>query len=203
MIDREPDLEVCGEADSRATALTAFQESAPDLAIVDLGLRDSDGLDLVKDIRSLDPDMSILVCSAQDESLYAERVVRCGASGFISKQEPVTKVLEAMRKVLNGELYWSNEVAQSMATSAARGRSACNRWPDECLSEREMQVFELIGAGTGTPRIAAMLNIDASTVETYRVRIKEKMNLKDADDLLRAAIRWHVACAVGKHHTPV
>jgi len=202
MIDREPDLQVCGEAESRDAALAAFQESRPDLAIIDLGLKDSDGLELVKDIRRLNSATSILVCSAQDEILYAERVVRCGAGGFISKQEPVSKVLEAIRKVLNGDVYWSTEVAQKVASSVARGRPACSRWPDECLSEREMQVFELIGAGTGTPRIAGMLCIDASTVETYRVRIKEKLDLKDADDLLQAAIRWHVARAVGKHQAP-
>jgi DNA-binding NarL/FixJ family response regulator len=203
MIDREPDLEVCGEAESCETALEAFQTASPDLAIVDLGLKDSDGLDLVKEIHRLNPHACILVCSAQDEMVYAERVVRSGASGFISKQEPVARVLEAMRKVLDGEVYWSSQVARDVASSAARGRSGCSRWPDECLSERELQVFELIGAGTGTPRIAGMLQIDLSTVETYRGRIKQKLDLKDADDLLKAAIRWHVARAVGKHHTSI
>jgi len=202
VISRETDLEVCGEAESGDAALALFEETHPDLAIVDVGLKDSDGLDLIKDIRGRHPEARILVCSAQDETVYAPRALRRGANGYISKLEPVSKVMEAMRQVLKGEAYWSSQVAQILASSVARGRSMANCWPDECLSERELQVFELIGAGTGTPRIAALLQIDASTVETYRARVKEKMNLKDADDLLQAAIRWHVAQAVGRRHTP-
>jgi DNA-binding NarL/FixJ family response regulator len=195
-ISREPGLEVCGEAQDRAGALAAIKASRPDLAIVDLGLKNSDGLGLIKDIHDLHPGMLTLVLSMHDESLYAERAIRAGASGYISKQEAPAKIMEAVRKILAGEIYWSERVAAQVATKAARSVRGANGSPVELLSERELQVFELIGSGISTSAVAATLHIGVSTVESYRTRIKEKMNLGDARQVLRAAIRWSAAKGV-------
>jgi len=195
---QEPDLLVCGEADDRETALAAIASSSPDLAIVDLRLRQSDGLQLVKDIRDRYPAVLSLVLSTNDEMVYAERAVRMGASGYISKRNAPTEIIKAVRKVLSGEIYWSEKVAAQVASSVARPGLGARNWPGECLSERELEVFELIGVGTSTAEIASVLHIDISTVETYRSRIKLKMKLNDADELLKRAIQWTVAKAWGE-----
>ncbi|MGO8674300.1 MAG: response regulator [Limisphaerales bacterium] len=190
---REPDLAVCGEAEDRDGTLAAIEASRPDLAIVDLGLKNSDGIRLIQDIHDRYPKMVMLVLSMHDELLYAERAIRAGANGYISKQEAPSKIMQAVRTVLSGEIYWGEKVAAQVASKVARSARHPNNLPDNVLSERELQVFELIGSGAPTTGIAAMLHIDVSTVETYRTRIKEKMNLKDAGELLQAAIRWNVA----------
>jgi DNA-binding NarL/FixJ family response regulator len=192
-ISREPDLTVCGEAEDRDGTLTAIEASGPDLAIVDVGLKNSNGIGLIKDIHDRHPRMLTLVLSMHDESLYAERAVRAGASGYISKQEAPAKIMEAVRKILAGEIYWSERVAAQVASKVAHSVRGASGSPVDLLSERELQVFELIGSGASTSAIAAMLHIDASTVETYRARIKEKMDLRNAGELLQAAIRWSVA----------
>lgn len=189
IIQRQTDLEVCGEAEDRNQALELSATAKPHLIIIDLTLKSSHGLELVKDIRSLYPKMRILVLSMHDEMLQAERVIRAGAQGYISKQEPPMKILLAIRRVLRGEIYWSEKAAALVASKVASSRSntICSV---ENLTDREMQVFELIGTGRSTRQIASALHIDVSTVETYRARIKEKMNLKDGPELLRYAIRW-------------
>jgi len=189
----EGDLAVCGEAEDRQGTLAAIEASRPDLAIVDVGLKNSDGIALIKDLHDLHPQMPTLVLSMHDESLYAERAIRAGASGYISKQEAAAKIIEAVRKILAGEIYWSEKVAAQVASKVARSVRGADSPPSDLLSERELQVFELIGSGASTSGIAAMLRIDVSTVETYRTRIKEKMDLRDAGKLLQAAIRWTVA----------
>jgi DNA-binding NarL/FixJ family response regulator len=193
LIAREADMAVCGEAEDRQGTLAAIEASRPDLAIVDVGLKNSDGIALIKDLHDLHPQMPTLVLSMHDESLYAERAIRAGASGYISKQEASTKIIEVVRKILAGEIYWSERVAARVASKAARSVRGADGSPADLLSERELEVFELIGSGASTSGIAAMLCIDVSTVETYRARIKEKMNLGDAGKLLQAAIRWTVA----------
>jgi DNA-binding NarL/FixJ family response regulator len=192
-LSREPDLAVCGEAEDRDGTLAAIEAGRPDLAIVDLGLKNSDGIRLIQDIHERYPRMLMLVLSMHDESLYAERAIRAGASGYISKQEAPPKIMQAVRTVLSGEIYWGEKVAAQVASKVARSARRPNNLPPNVLSERELQVFELIGSGASTAAIAAVLHIDVSTVETYRTRIKEKMNLKDAGELLQAAIRWNVA----------
>jgi len=191
-IAREPDLVVCGEAENRETALAAIASLKPALAIVDLGLKQSDGLQLIKDIRDRFPKVLTLVLSMHDEMVYAERAVRVGASGYISKRDATTRVMEAVRKVLGGEIYWSEKVAAQVASKVARPGRSVRDWPGDCLSERELEIFELIGVGTSTSQIASALHIDVSTVETYRARIKEKLHLKNADQLLQRAIQWNV-----------
>jgi DNA-binding NarL/FixJ family response regulator len=185
----ERDLEVCGEADDRDTALKGIAAASPDLAIVDLRLRTSDGLDLIRDLRDHHPKVISLVLSMQEESVIAERVVRAGARGYVSKQEPPKKILEAVRKVLGGEIYWSEKAAAQIASKIALPSSANGSAVDK-LSERELQVFEMVGSGRSTNQIAESLHIDVSTVETYRARIKDKLGLKDGSELLQKAIRW-------------
>jgi DNA-binding NarL/FixJ family response regulator len=186
---QERDMEVCGEADDKDAALKGIAAAEPDLAIVDLRLRTSDGLELIRDLRDQHPKVLSLVLSMQDESMTAERAVRAGARGYISKQEAPSKIMEAVRKVLGGEIYWSEKAAAHIASKIASPSPASNSITDQ-LSEREVQVFELIGLGRSTNQIAETLHIDVSTVETYRARIKEKLNLKDGSELLQTAIRW-------------
>jgi DNA-binding NarL/FixJ family response regulator len=194
----EGDLVVCAEAEDREGALAAIAATQPNLAIVDLGLKSSNGLELVKDIHEQHPKTLVLVLSIHDESLYAERVVRAGASGYISKQEAATKVLEAVRRILGGEIYWSERAAAQIASRVARPERAGRGGPLNRLSDRELEIFELIGSGWSTARIASQLHIDVSTVETYRARIKEKMSLNDAGELLQAAIRWNMSEAAAQ-----
>jgi DNA-binding NarL/FixJ family response regulator len=191
----ERDMEVCGEAEDKDEALKGIAEAEPDLAIVDLRLRTSDGLDLVRDLRDQHPKVLSLVLSMQDESLSAERAVRAGARGYISKQAPPGKIIEAVRKVLGGDIYWSEKAAAQVASKIASPSRPASTAAVDLLSERELQVFEHIGLGHNTNQIADSLHIDISTVETYRARIKEKLNLKSGSELLQTAIRWCMARA--------
>ena len=189
-ISRELDLKVCGEAEDRFQAMEKIAAARPDLAIVDLTLKRSHGMELIKDIHSQYPDLAILVVSMHDELLHAERVIRAGARGYITKQEATRKIMLAIRTVLNGDVYLSEKMAAKIAASAVGRPQAKSSLPMDKLSDRELCVFELIGQGLGTRQIAEQLNLDMRTVETYRARIKEKLNLKDANDLLQHAIRW-------------
>ena len=192
-LSREPDLVVCGEAEDRAGTLAAIEVSRPDLAIVDLGLKHSDGIRLIQDLHDRHPKLLTLVLSMHDESLYAERAIRAGASGYISKQEAPAKIIEAVRKIFAGKIHWSEKAAAQVASKVARSVRGAAGSPLDRLSERELQVFELIGSGASTAGIAALLHVAVSTVETRRARIKEKMDFRDAKALLQAAIRWNVA----------
>lgn len=189
LIRREADLVVCGEAEDREQALEKAAAEEPDLALVDLTLKDSHGLELIKDLLNLWPKIKILVLSMQDETFYAERVIRAGARGFISKQEMPGKILRAMRHILAGNIYWSEKAAAHVASKIAGASRPGANASVEILTDRELQVFELIGAGKSTHQIAATLHINASTVETYRARIKNKLNLKNALELHQYAIR--------------
>jgi len=183
---------VCGEASDREAGFRAITELRPELVIVDLKLKDSDGLELIKDIVARDPRTLCLVLSMHDEALHAERVVRAGACGFVSKHEGVETFMKAVRKSLAGEIYWSERAAAAVASRVARPAKA-KGLPAEHLSERELQVFESVGTGTSTFEIARLMHIDVSTVETYRARIKEKLGLKNATELLQEAIRWNMS----------
>jgi DNA-binding NarL/FixJ family response regulator len=196
-IRREKDLEVCGEAEDREQALAAAEATKPHLAIIDLTLKSSNGMELIKDLRDRHPDIHILVLSMHDETIHAERAIRAGARGYITKQEATTKVMVAIRQILNGEIYWSERAAARVASKIAGPARGMADSPVDCLTDRELQVFEMIGAGKSTRQIAASLHIDVSTVETYRARIKEKLNLKDSLALLQFAIRWQIGNAQG------
>jgi DNA-binding NarL/FixJ family response regulator len=190
IIMHESDLTVCGEAEDREQALELAAVTEPHLAIVDLTLKNSHGLELIKDLGNRWPNVKILAFSMQDEAIYAERVIRAGARGYITKQEPPGKILLAIRRILDGEIYWSEKAAARVASKVARSSRSSANFSVEGLTDREVQVFELLGAGQSTHQIAAALHINASTVETYRGRIKEKLNLKNALELLQYAIRW-------------
>src|ERR1035438_178193 len=188
VINREADLMVSGEAEDRHGAIEAILAQPPDLVIVDLKLKNSDGLELIKDIRARWPKMRMLVVSMHDESLYAERVIRAGASGYITKQEATRKILLAIRSVLTGSIYLNEKTASRLISRLMTNADQPTATPAESLADREFQVFELIGRGLNTHDIAHQLHIAVKTVETYRARIKQKLSLKDASELLQLAI---------------
>jgi DNA-binding NarL/FixJ family response regulator len=190
-VEREGDLTVCGQAESRHEALTVIRKIQPDLVIVDLTLKASSGLELIKDIRVRWPKLLMLVVSMHDESLYAERVIRAGARGYITKQQATRDILKAIRTVLAGDLYLHPNTATQIVARLTANPAAPSGQPVDLLTDREMQVFELTGHGFSTRQIAEQLHIDVKTVETYRARIKEKLKLKDFNELLQLAIRWN------------
>ncbi len=190
IIQREKDLTVCGEAEDRHEALAVATNQKPDLVIIDLTLKNSDGLELIKDIRSRWPKVLMLVVSMHDESLYAERVIRAGARGYITKQEATRKILLAIRRVLGGGIYLNEAVAGHIIGRLTARSDTAATTPAEELADRELQVFDLIGRGLDTAEIAARLHIAVKTVETYRARIKEKLQLRNSSGLRQCAISW-------------
>jgi len=193
VLGREADLVVCGEAEGRHQALELIPTTQPELAIVDLALKDSNGLELIKDIRARFPKVLVLVVSMHDEELHAERALRAGASGYLTKAEATSRVVQAVRKVLAGEVYLSDRAANSLLSRVAGRSGEASGGSVESLCDRELEVYELIGHGLSTSQIARQLHIGVSTVETYRARIKVKLNLQDAAELLQHAIRWHLS----------
>lgn len=190
MLEQEPDLRVCAEAESAGEALQALQKQKPDLAIVDISLKGTDGLELTKWIRAQDEDLPILVLSMHDESLYAERVLRAGAHGYLMKAEVGDKIIAAVRKVLAGEIYLSEKVGQSILHEVSGRGGPLDESPIRNLSDRELEVFRLIGQGHGTREIANLLHLSVKTIETYRAHIKEKLGLTSATQLVRYAAQW-------------
>jgi DNA-binding NarL/FixJ family response regulator len=193
LINREPDLTVCGDAEEASSALRQIVEIRPDLIVVDISLNGPDGLDLLKDIRSRDAKLPVLILSMLDESSYAERALRAGASGYIMKQEATERVLVAIRRILGGEIYVSDRMANRMLHRFVGGRQTEPRSPIADLTDRELEVFRLIGAGQGTRQIAEELRISVKTVESYQAHIKEKLSLRSARELVQRAIQWTVA----------
>ncbi len=190
ILSRETDLYVCGEAEDRHLALEAVERKRPDLVIVDLTLKNSDGLELIKDLHSRWPKLLMLVVSMHDESLYAERVIRAGARGYITKQEATRSILQAVRRVLSGNIYLNEAIATHLISRLVARPGGVGATPAELLGDRELQVFELTGRGLNTRQIAERLHIGVKTAETYRARIREKLKLKDPTDLLQLAISW-------------
>jgi DNA-binding NarL/FixJ family response regulator len=187
LISQESDLQVVGEADGARTAIEVLERVAPDAVIVDLMLKDSSGIDLIKDIKAKSPEARILVVSMHDEAVYAERALRAGAHGYIMKQEATNAVLNALRKVLGGDVYVSEEVVSRMLRRMVGGRASDGI---ERLSDRELEVFQGIGQGLSVSEIADKLKVSPKTVETYRAHIKEKLGLTGATDVLRVAVSW-------------
>ncbi|MGD0259949.1 MAG: response regulator transcription factor [Verrucomicrobiota bacterium] len=190
ILNREADLTVCGEAEDRHEAIAAIRTKRPDLVIVDLTLKNSDGLELIKDIRARWPKVRMLVVSMHDESLYAERVIRAGALGYITKQEATRKILLAVRRVLAGNIYLKEGIATHIVSRLTARPGAVAATPAERLSDRELQVFDLTGSGLDSSEIAERLHLSVKTVETYRARIREKLKLEDSSELLQWAISW-------------
>lgn len=190
IINREQDLIICGDAEDRHQALQVVRTRQPDLVIVDITLKSSDGIELIRDIHARWPALLVLVVSMHDESLYAERALRAGARGYITKQEATRNILSAIRRVLSGQIYLNERIASRILSRLATPARASANTPAELLADRELQVFELTGRGLNTRQIAARLHLGVKTVETYRARIREKLDVKDPDDLLSLAISW-------------
>jgi DNA-binding NarL/FixJ family response regulator len=183
-----PDLEVCGEAGDMAEALAQIETTRPDLAIIDLSLAGGSGLDLIERIKSQDKDILMLVASMHDETLYAERVLAAGARGYINKQEAQDSIIRAIRQVLAGRVYLSQQMTDRLLSGMVDVND--EKRDIDSLSNRELQVFELIGQGVSTSRIAEQLNLSTKTIETHQAHIKKKLGLGSAHQLTQRAIRW-------------
>jgi DNA-binding NarL/FixJ family response regulator len=192
LINREADLTVCGEAEEMHAALSAIQAAKPDILILDISLNGPDGLELLKNIRITSARLPVLVLSMHDESIYAERALRAGANGYIMKQEATEKVLVALRRLLSGEIYVSDRIANNMLRHYVRGTNVSEHSSVSDLSDRELEVFRLIGEGQGTRQIAEALHLSVKTVESYQAHIKEKLSLRSARELVQHAVQWNV-----------
>jgi DNA-binding NarL/FixJ family response regulator len=190
LINNEKDLLVVGEAENAAKALTAIEVLQPDVALIDISLGGASGIELLKNIKARFPKLRVLVLSMHDESVYAHRALRAGASGYIMKQEATEMVLTALRKVLRGEVYLSESLGARMLNSLVGGRSRAPASPIEALSDRELEVFSLIGQGLGTRPITERLHLSVKTIESHRAHIKVKLNLQTATELVHHAIQW-------------
>ncbi len=190
MINREADLVICGEAEDATGAMLVLASARPDVLIVDISLNGPDGLDLLKNIRTTHPTLPVLILSMHDESIYAERALRAGANGYIMKQEATEKVLVAVRRILHGEVYVSDRIASKILKHYITGAGTLRNSSIADLSDRELEVFRLIGEGHGTRQIAEDLHISIKTVESYQAHIKEKLSLRSARELMQHAIQW-------------
>lgn len=188
VINREPDMIVCGEAENARQAVDAVQRLAPDLALVDITLPHKSGLELVKDLKAMHPALAILAISMHDESLYAERMLRAGANGYITKQQPPEELVKAIRQVLGNQVYVSKEVSESLLRRFS-GRPQLNRSPMEILTDREFGVFQLIGEGKSPTDIARQLHLSVKTVAVHNANIREKLKLKSTAQLIRFAVQ--------------
>ena len=190
LIDRDLGMSICGEADNIRDAMRLILETKPDIAIVDITLHGSSGLELLKDIKAQGLDINVLVLSMHDEELYAERALRAGAKGYITKNEASTEVIEAIRCVMKGDVYASRQMTAKLLERMTQKRSNTELAGMETLADRELEVFQMLGRGKSTREIAQTLNLGESTVETYRARIKEKLQLRSAAELYLRAGQW-------------
>jgi len=190
LIASQPDLTVCGEAATAAEALNLVDQTAPDLVVIDLKLKQSSGIELIKQIKARYKNIKMLVASMHEEALFAERALHAGASGYINKEEAGEKVVEAIRQILQGKVYLSNEMTEHMLYQFAGRQQEPSENSLDKLSNRELEVFELVGQGMGTRQIAEMLHLSVKTIETYRESVKRKLNLNTSSELIRRAVQW-------------
>ena len=190
LVNKEKDLVVCGQAEDAYQAMEAIRELKPDMAIVDISLKETSGLELIKDIKIQHPGLPVLTLSMHEESVYAERALRAGAKGYIMKREATKKVVTAIRKVLRGQLYLSEKMTTRLVRKFVDGKPEAGTSPIDRLTDRELEVFSLLGRGNGTRQISEQLHLSVKTIETYRSRIKEKLNLTSASELLQHAFQW-------------
>jgi DNA-binding NarL/FixJ family response regulator len=196
LINRQDDLIVCGEAEDSAQANARIVKAQPDVALIDISLKNESGLELVKHMRNQFPQVAVIVLSMHDEALYAERALRAGARGYVMKREASKSVLAAIRRVLDGEVYVGERIVKKIAERLASSREAVATSPVERLSDRELEIFRLLGQGCTTSQIARDLNLSLKTVQEYCARAKEKFGVTSQTELLRAAIRWEDASHV-------
>ena len=190
MLQAQPDLDVCATASSEADALRAVEREQPDLVITDLNMPGRGGLELIKDLAVLHPELKVVVCSMHDEMLYAERALRAGAKGYLSKDTPGSVMLAAIRRVLAGGVYVSERLAARVLDAFATSRPRGSNSPLEKLSDREFEIFRLFGEGKTAKEIAAQLNLSPKTVSVHRDHIKEKMGFLTSAEMIRQAVRW-------------
>ena len=190
VINHQPDLIVCGEAESAAQALDILDSSQPDLLLIDITLPGKSGLELIKDVKAMRPELLMLVISMHDESLYADRVLRAGARGYITKHEGGEKLMKAIRRVLSGKIYVSESMSAHILEIFSGGQTAPDRSSIEKLSDREFEVFESLGEGLSSQQIAKRLHLSAKTVDAHRANIKTKLNIKTTAELISYAARW-------------
>jgi DNA-binding NarL/FixJ family response regulator len=189
LIDQEADLSVCGQAADIPSAIEGIQKTRPDIAIVDLSLKDASGLELIKDLKVRHADLPVLVLSMHAEGLYAERALKAGARGYIMKEATTENIIKAIRQVLGGEIYLSADASSKMLKKMA-GADPASAGSVESLSDRELEVFRLVGEGLRTRDIAERLHLSVKTIESYREHIKQKLHLDNAAKLTRAAVEW-------------
>lgn len=190
VIEQESDLRVCAEAATASEAFRELKNGGCELAIIDLSLKETDGLELVKQIKARYPSVRMLVASVHSEEIYAERVIRAGAMGYINKAQATEKVVQAVRQVLKGSVYLSSAMSEQLLHRMMQGSQEAQRSPMENLSDRELEVFELIGRGHTTQQISQALHLSPKTIETYREHIKTKLNLGNSTELVRHAVQW-------------
>lgn len=190
LVDQQPDFAVCGEADNAAVAMDLAAKLKPDIAIVDITLRTANGIELTKNLRAHSPTLLILIVSMHDEELFAERALRAGAKGYLMKHEASDQIVNALRRIANGDIYVSGRVQARMLSRMVNSRTGEVASPVESLSDREMEVFQLLGNGYSTRQIAERLNLSVKTIDSYREHLKLKLNLETGADLIRYAIQW-------------
>lgn len=190
LINQEPDMMVVGEADDAPSGIKGITTIKPDLVIVDISLKSMNGLELIKNIKVLDPSIQVLVLSMHDESVYALRVLKAGAKAYVMKQEMVEKVMEAIRRIRAGKVFVSDRVATQMLRTVVDGGDPGRNSPVDSLSDRELEIVALIGNGTATREIAEKLHISIKTVESHRAHIKDKLKLENATQLVQFCVRW-------------
>jgi DNA-binding NarL/FixJ family response regulator len=193
LINHEPDLQVCGDSESAAQALAAIKSARPDLVLADITMPGKSGLEFIKDLQAQYPAVSVLVISMHDERIYAERVLRAGGRGYIMKNEGGEKVLEAIRQVLKGQVYVSKSMSAALLDVFTRRHASFREATPGALSDREFEVFQLIGQGLSTQQIGQRLNLSVKTVGTHRQHIMQKLKLRTGPELIRQAIRWAAA----------
>jgi DNA-binding NarL/FixJ family response regulator len=196
LINQQSDLVVCGQAEDAAQALAGIGAGRAELALIDISLKTASGLELVKDLKLHHPEVALVVLSMHDEMLYAERAIRAGARGYVMKRETTKEVLIAIRRVLQGDVYVSERVVNLMARRLGSSRKSAASSPVEQLSDRELEIFRLLGQGRTTSQIATDLHLSLKTVQAYCARAKEKFGVDSLTELLRAAIRWEDASHV-------
>jgi DNA-binding NarL/FixJ family response regulator len=190
LLEREGGFEVCGEAGDALGAIKMIRQTSPDVAIVDISLENETSLELIRRLKAKNPTIRILVWSMFDDLVYAERALAAGSMGYINKREATQKIFAAIRKVMDGEVYVSEKLANHMIHRSVGGRPRDGKTPIQTLSDRELEVFRMIGQGMTTAEISRALHLSVKTVETHRQRIKDKLRIEDASKLVREAAQW-------------
>lgn len=190
IIGTQEDLEVCGEAEDSKSAMSGIDETNPDVIIVDISLQGNNGLELIKNVKAIHENIPILVFSMHDEGIYAQRALRAGAKGYVMKKESSDKIVEAIHKILKGEIYVSANVADQVLHQIVNGPANSTASPVERLTDRELEVVQLIGRGLSTREIAESLTLSVKTIESHRAHVKEKLSLRNATELVQFSVQW-------------